>query len=57
MKRFIRYYNRKVESPKGSIEDSLQMLVTTLDSSEYVGKIAIGKITRGIAKKTNKLLL
>lgn len=44
----------KVESPKGSIEDSLQMLVTTLDSSEYVGKIAVGKITRGIAKKNQQ---
>lgn len=44
----------KVESPNGSIEDSLQMLVTTLDSSEYVGKIAIGKITRGIAKKNQQ---
>ena len=44
----------KVESPKGSIEDSLQMLVTTLDSSEYVGKIAICKITRGIAKKNQQ---
>ncbi|HHD2731543.1 TPA: translational GTPase TypA [Clostridium perfringens] len=44
----------KVESPKGSIEDSLQMLVTTLDSSEYVGKIAIGKITRGIAEKNQQ---
>lgn len=44
----------KVESPKGSIEESLQMLVTTLDSSEYVGKIAIGKITGGIAKKNQQ---
>ena len=44
----------KVESPKGSIEESLQMLVTTLDSSEYVGKIAIGKITRGVAKKNQQ---
>ena len=44
----------KVEAPKGSIEDSLQMLVTTLDSSEYVGKIAIGKITRGTAKKNQQ---
>lgn len=44
----------RVESPKGSIEDSLQMLVTTLDSSEYVGKIAIGKITRGVAKKNQQ---
>ena len=44
----------KVESPKGSLEDSLQMLVTTLDSSEYVGKIAIGKITRGVAKKNQQ---
>ncbi|HBI6989637.1 TPA: translational GTPase TypA [Clostridium perfringens] len=44
----------KVESPKGSTEESLQMLVTTLDSSEYVGKIAIGKITRGIAKKNQQ---
>ena len=44
----------KVEAPKGSIEESLQMLVTTLDSSEYVGKIAIGKITRGKAKKNQQ---
>lgn len=44
----------KVEAPKGSLEESLQMLVTTLDSSEYVGKIAIGKITRGIAKKNQQ---
>ncbi|MGG5462395.1 translational GTPase TypA [Clostridium sp. B9] len=44
----------KVEAPKGSVEESLQMLVTTLDSSEYVGKIAIGKITRGVAKKNQQ---
>ncbi|MPQ43099.1 translational GTPase TypA [Clostridium tarantellae] len=43
-----------VEPPKGSIEDSLQMLVTTLDTTEYVGKICIGKIVRGIAKKNQQ---
>ena len=43
-----------VEPPKGYLDESLQMLVTTLDTSEYVGKISIGKISRGKVRKNQQ---
>ena len=43
-----------VPAPVGDKEAGLQMLVTTLDSSEYVGKIAIGRIERGVAKRNQQ---
>ncbi len=36
-----------VPSPGGSEDEPLQMQVTTLDYSEYVGRIAIGRISHG----------
>ncbi|WP_238881579.1 translational GTPase TypA [Clostridium sp. YIM B02551] len=45
----------RVEPPKGHADEPLQMLITTLDTSEYVGKIAIGKIVRGTIKKNQNL--
>jgi GTP-binding protein len=39
-----------VPPPKGSAEEALQMLVTTLDHDNYVGRIAIGKIENGMIK-------
>lgn len=41
----------KVKAPEGDLEGPLQMLVSTLDSSDYVGKLAIGKIQRGRIRK------
>ncbi len=38
---------REIPGPKGDIEGPLQMMVTTLDYDEYVGRIAIGRIIRG----------
>ncbi|MGL4761493.1 MAG: translational GTPase TypA [Sarcina sp.] len=43
-----------VPAPVGDKEAPLQMLVTTLDSSEYVGKIAIGRIERGTATRNQQ---
>lgn len=40
-----------VPAPKGDPDQPLQMLVTTIDSNDYVGRIAIGKIERGTIKK------
>ena len=40
-----------VNPPKGYIDEPLQMLVTSLDYNEYVGKIGIGKIERGVIRK------
>lgn len=40
-----------VEPPKGYIDEPLQMLVTSLDYNNFVGKIGIGKIERGVIRK------
>ncbi|GAA0114432.1 translational GTPase TypA [Clostridium senegalense] len=40
-----------VDPPKGYVDMPLQMLVTSLDYNEYVGKIGIGKVERGTVKK------
>ncbi len=46
---------KHVEAPKGYIDMPFQMLITTLDSNEYVGKIAIGKIERGKVRKNSSV--
>ena len=38
---------QEIPAPKGDLEGPLQIMVTTLDYDEYVGKIAIGRIVRG----------
>lgn len=38
-------------APKGDENAPLQCIVTTLDSDDYLGKVAIGRITRGTAKQ------
>ena len=43
--------------PKGDLEGPLQFMVTTLDYDDYVGKIAIGRIVRGIMKPNQNVLL
>ncbi|HEY5649251.1 MAG TPA: translational GTPase TypA, partial [Nitrospiria bacterium] len=40
----------QVPQPGGSVDKPLQMLVTTLDHDNYVGRIAIGKIENGALK-------
>lgn len=39
-----------VPRPNGSVDEPFQMLVTTLDYDNYVGRIAIGKIENGSLK-------
>lgn len=36
-----------IPAPKGSIDGPLQIMITTLDYDDYVGRIAIGRIVRG----------
>lgn len=47
----------KVKAPIGSIEKPLQMLVSTIDSNEYVGRIAVGKVERGVIRKNQQVAL
>lgn len=40
-----------IPSPKESTTESLQFLVTLLDYNEYLGRIAVGRVNRGIIKQ------
>jgi GTP-binding protein len=44
-----------VKPPSGYVDMPLQMLITTIDYSEYVGKIAVGKIERGRIRKNQNV--
>ena len=46
-----------VPAPVGEIDEPLQMLVTTIDSNAFVGRIAIGKIQRGRIKKNQQIAI
>ncbi|MEG0371913.1 MAG: translational GTPase TypA [Clostridium sp.] len=48
---------KNVPCPAGNSEEPLQMLVTTIDANEYVGRIAIGKVQRGIIKKNQPIAI
>ena len=48
---------KNVKAPEGYLDQPLQMLITTIDSNEYVGRIAIGKISRGSIKRNQQLAL
>lgn len=48
---------KNVKAPEGYIDAPLQMLVSTLDSNAFVGKISIGKIHRGSVKKNQNVTL
>ena len=39
-----------IEPPKGNEEEPLQMLISSIDYNEYVGRIGIGRIVRGSIK-------
>ncbi|MGF7399305.1 translational GTPase TypA [Thermoanaerobacterium thermosaccharolyticum] len=38
---------KEIPAPEGDIDDPLQLIVTTLDYDDYIGRIAIGKVVRG----------
>lgn len=48
---------KNVKAPEGYLDMPLQMLVSTIDYNEYVGKIGIGKIERGSIKRNQQIAL
>lgn len=50
MQPMFEYILEYVPPPVGDVDKPLQMQVTTLDYSEYVGRIVIGKIHNGVIK-------
>lgn len=43
--------------PKKIEEGNTQMLITSLDFSSYIGRIAIGRLTRGVIKENQPIIL
>jgi GTP-binding protein len=40
----------QIPGPHASVEEPLQMLVSSIDYNEYLGRIAIGKISKGVVR-------
>ena len=47
----------KIPGPDVDLDEPLQMLVTTLDWSDYVGRIAIGRVQSGTVRKGQSVVL
>ena len=41
---------KEMPAPQGELDAPLQMVITTLEADAYVGKVAIGRIQRGVIK-------
>ena len=46
-----------IPAPEGDENGELQMLVSSIDYNEYVGRIAIGRIERGIMKQNQEVMI
>lgn len=47
----------EVPAPEGILEDGLQLMISSIDYDKYVGRIGIGKITRGSIRKNQEAVL
>ena len=47
----------KIPAPRGQMDGPLQMMVTTLEADEYVGRVAIGRIIRGKVKPNQNVVI
>ncbi|BEU87626.1 translational GTPase TypA [Selenomonas sp. TAMA-11512] len=48
---------KECPAPTGDGEGPLQMMITTLEADEYVGKVAIGRIIRGKVRANQNVIL
>ena len=46
-----------IPAPEGSVEQPFKLLISTIDYSEYVGRIGIGKIEEGVLKVNDEAVL
>jgi GTP-binding protein len=46
-----------IPPPKGEVDASFQMLVSTIDYSPYLGRLAIGRVERGVARLGDPVVL
>ena len=48
---------KEIPAPSGDIDGPLQLMVTTLDADDYVGKVAVGRIIRGKARPNQAVVI
>lgn len=48
---------KEIPAPRGNEDGPLQMMITTLEADEYVGRVAIGRIIRGKAKAGQNVVI
>jgi len=46
-----------IPAPEGEPEEPFQMLVSSIDYNEYVGRIAIGRIERGVVRQNQEIMV
>ncbi len=46
-----------IPPPRGSAAGAFQMLVSTIDHSPYLGRLAIGRIERGVARSGDRVIV
>lgn len=46
-----------IPAPEGDPNDDLQLLVSSIDYNEYVGRIAIGRVERGVIKQNQEVMV
>ncbi len=44
-----------IPAPQGELDKPLQMVVTTIEYNDYVGRMAIGKVHRGVVKQGERV--
>lgn len=57
---FIPLFEKIIEhipAPDGDPEGELQVLVSSIDYNEYVGRIAIGRVERGVIKQNQEVMV
>jgi len=48
---------KEIPAPQGDAEGPLQMMVTTLEADDYVGRVAIGRIIRGTVRPNQNVVI
>ena len=46
-----------IDAPQGNAEEPLQLLVSSIDYNEYVGRIAVGRVERGTIKVNQEVTI
>mgnify|MGYP000299669728 CR=1 FL=1 len=48
---------KEIPAPHGDPDGPLQMMVTTLEADAFVGRVAVGRISRGTARTNQNVVL